>query len=99
MATSTILVTGASRGLGRALARALAPAGHTLLTDGRDAASLRAVADDLSAHTRVVAIAGDNADLAHRTALAEAATELGGLDAVDNNASTLGPSPMPALLD
>jgi NAD(P)-dependent dehydrogenase (short-subunit alcohol dehydrogenase family) len=99
MAISTILITGASRGLGRALARALAQRGHTLLLDARGADALAGVEQELSALTRVVAITGDIADSAHRTAIAAAASGLGGLDAVVNNASTLGPSPMPALLD
>lgn len=95
----TALITGASRGLGLALARALAARGWTLLIDARDAAALAAAAQELAAHTRVVAVAGDVADPAHRAALAEAARELGGLDAVVNNASTLGPSPRPELLE
>ena len=94
----TALITGASRGLGLALARTLADRGWSLILDARGASALDAVAADLSSRTRVVAIAGDVADPAHRRALAEAALTWG-LDAVVNNASTLGPSPLPALLD
>src|SRR5206468_10050219 len=46
-----------------------------------------------------ISIAGDVADAAHRGALAAAARELGGIDAIVNNASILGPSPQPELLD
>jgi NAD(P)-dependent dehydrogenase (short-subunit alcohol dehydrogenase family) len=95
----TALITGASRGLGLALARELAGRGWTLLLDARGPTALEAAARELAAHTRVLAIPGDVSDPAHRTALAAAARELGGLDALVNNASTLGPSPRPDLLD
>lgn len=94
----TILITGASRGLGLALARELAQQGWTLLLDARGAAPLAAVQAELARYTQVVAIPGDVTDGEHRAALAEAATELGGLDALVNNAGILGPSPQPELL-
>jgi NAD(P)-dependent dehydrogenase (short-subunit alcohol dehydrogenase family) len=93
------LITGASRGLGLALARALAVRGWSLIVDARGAAALEAARAELARHTRVIAIPGDVADPAHRRALAEAAREAGGLDAVVNNASILGPSPQPSLFD
>lgn len=96
---STVLITGASRGLGRALASALAAQGWRLLITARGAEALEAVRADLAQHTTVVALAGDVADPTHRRALAEAAAQLGGLDALINNASLLGPSPQPPLLD
>ena len=95
----TALITGASRGLGLALARALADGGWTLIIDARGEEALESARAELSESTRVVAIAGDVADPEHRAALADAAREVGGLDALVNNASILGPSPQPALLD
>ena len=95
----TVLITGASRGLGQALARELARRGWSLIIDGRDARALEAARAELAQQTSVVAIAGDVADPQHRQALAAAAQRAGGLDAVVNNASMLGPSPQPALLD
>lgn len=94
-----ILITGASRGLGLALARALAQRGWRLIIDARGAQALEAARAELARQTQVLAIAGDVSDPAHRRALAEAARAFGGLDAVVNNASGLGPSPQPALLD
>ena len=93
------LITGASRGLGLALARALADEGWALIIDARGEEAMESASAELSARTRVVAIAGDVADPEHRAALAEAASAVGGLDALVNNASILGPSPQPALLD
>lgn len=95
----TALITGASRGLGLALARELAQRGWRLIIDARAPAALEDARAELAQHTRVIAIAGDVADAAHRGALADAARELGSIDALVNNASILGPSPQPVLLD
>lgn len=94
----TALITGASRGLGLALARALAQRSWTLILDARGAAALNAARDELAALTTVIALPGDVADAAHRQALVDVAQAVGGLDVVVNNASILGPSPQPALL-
>lgn len=99
LTTPTALITGASRGLGLALARALAQQSWRLIIDARGAAALEAAAHELAQQTHVVAIPGDITDPEHRQALAAAAAQAGGLDAVVNNASTLGPSPRPELLD
>jgi NAD(P)-dependent dehydrogenase (short-subunit alcohol dehydrogenase family) len=97
------IVTGASRGLGEALAVGLAGAGWSLVIDGRDATALEAAADRIRAQgasgVRVVAVPGDITDEDHRHDLTAAAFELGGLDLVVNNAGTLGASPLPALAD
>jgi len=97
--TRTALITGASRGLGLALARALAEQDWNLVIDARGAEALEAARLALANQTRVIAIPGDVTNARHRNALAEAAREFGGLDALVNNASFLGPSPQPALLD
>jgi NAD(P)-dependent dehydrogenase (short-subunit alcohol dehydrogenase family) len=94
---STALITGASRGLGLALARALADRGWRLVLDARGAPALEAARRELSALTEVTAIAGDVVDDWHRAALVEAAG--GRIDALVNNASILGMSPQPALAD
>lgn len=95
------IVTGASKGLGRAIAAALAEHGWSLVIDARDAANLNVVEDALGEITRrgaeVVGLAGDVSDASHRTQLVDAALALGGLDLLVNNASTLGPSPLPPL--
>ena len=95
----TALITGASRGLGLALARALAERGWTLIVDARGREALEAARGELSALADVIAVPGDVTDGAHRRALARAARDVGGLDLLVNNASLLGPSPQPPLAD
>ena len=95
----TAIITGASRGLGLALARRLAEDGWALIIDARGEEALDNARAELSNHTQVIAIPGDVADRGHRAAISEAAHEAGGVDALVNNASILGPSPQPDLLD
>lgn len=95
----TALITGASRGLGLALARGLANKGWNLILTARDENRLRIVRDELAQKTHIAAIAGDVNDPAHREALAVLARGHAGLDLIINNAGALGPSPLPPLLD
>jgi NAD(P)-dependent dehydrogenase (short-subunit alcohol dehydrogenase family) len=90
----TGIVTGASRGLGLALARALDQRGWRLVVDARGGEALSEATAGLA---KVTAIAGDVADPDHRRALVDAAGER--IDLVVNNASLLGPSPQPALAE
>jgi NAD(P)-dependent dehydrogenase (short-subunit alcohol dehydrogenase family) len=91
------IVTGASAGLGRELARALAARGWSLVVDARTPEPLRETAAELARSAWVEPVPGDVADPAHRAALAAVVESLGGLDLLVNNASELGPSPLPAL--
>jgi NAD(P)-dependent dehydrogenase (short-subunit alcohol dehydrogenase family) len=101
MTSPTALITGASRGLGQALAAELNRRGWRLFLDARDPDRLATAAAGLPHPNVVTAIAGDVADPAHRDALASAVEALGGgrLDLLVNNASDLGPSPLPPLAD
>src|SRR6516165_3372890 len=98
------LVTGASRGLGRALAAGLAREGYDLILDARTAGDLNAAADHIRGAATAVpgavtAIPGDVTDPAHRADLLRAVQHAGRLDLLVNNAGTLGASPLPALAD
>ncbi|MCB0133083.1 MAG: SDR family NAD(P)-dependent oxidoreductase, partial [Caldilineaceae bacterium] len=94
------LITGASRGLGKTLAGFLAAQGADLVITARGATDLRATARELEElGSAVIAIPGDITDEGHRLALAHAVESLGGLDLLINNASTLGATPLPALVD
>lgn len=96
--SKTALITGASRGLGFALARALAEAGWKLILNARGLNALEAARVELAAKTCVLTVSGDVAAEQTQEALAAAAREIGGLDALVNNASVLGPTPLPRLL-
>jgi NAD(P)-dependent dehydrogenase (short-subunit alcohol dehydrogenase family) len=93
------VVTGASRGLGLALARALGDRGWSLVLDARGATALEEAAATITGAEEVVVVPGDVADPVHRRELVAAAGRLGGLDLLANNASVLGPSPQPPLAD
>jgi NAD(P)-dependent dehydrogenase (short-subunit alcohol dehydrogenase family) len=91
------LITGASAGLGLALAHGLADRGWTLVIDARGAGPLKDAADALANRTDVVPLAGDVTDPEHRFDLVDVVNQLGRLDLLVNNASYLGPSPLQAL--
>ena len=91
-----VLITGASKGLGRAFAHELARLGHPLILNARGAEELREVERELAPFTKVVAIAGDVSEIAEEIA-ARGIQEFGRVDVLINNASEIGPSPMPPL--
>jgi NAD(P)-dependent dehydrogenase (short-subunit alcohol dehydrogenase family) len=93
------VVTGASRGLGLAITRALVAEGWSVVVDARDGDDLMAAISGLSGPGQAVAIPGDVADPDHRQRLVQAAAEIGPVRLVVNNASYLGPSPQPVLAD
>src|SRR5687767_11907006 len=95
--TQVAIITGGSRGLGRALATDLAQNGWQVIIDGRDAGAVHAAAAAMGPN--VLAVPGDVADPRHRSELVAMAWTRGGLDLLVNNASVLGPSPLPSLAD
>jgi NAD(P)-dependent dehydrogenase (short-subunit alcohol dehydrogenase family) len=101
IADKNILITGGSRGLGQALGQELAGAGGRVVLVGREALALdRAVAEIRAAGGLahgIVADIGDK-DAIYRIA-GQAAALVGAIDVLVHNASTLGPTPMPLLLD
>ena len=100
-----VLITGASKGLGRQLAMDFALEGaQAIAVTARDFAALSALADEIhesAPHARVLTIAADLSE--HHDierVVATTLAEFGGqIDVLVNNASTLGPAPMPYLLD
>ncbi|MCW2662284.1 MAG: short-chain dehydrogenase [Mycobacterium sp.] len=92
------IVTGASRGFGRAVTAALLDRGWAVVADARRASDLKTTAAELNS-SRLIALPGDVTDAPHRDALVAAAIEAGPLRLLVNNASRLGPSPQPVLAD
>jgi len=100
MSNKVALITGASRGLGKTLAHFLAAQGMNLILTARGAEALQHTASELAAFTgERILVPGDVQDHAHRQALADAVAQFGRLDLLVNNASLLGPSPQPPLID
>ncbi|MET9195329.1 SDR family oxidoreductase [Streptomyces olivaceus] len=94
------IITGASKGLGRAFAEALAARGWDLVLEARDAGVLQGTATALEAYgARVTALPGDVTDAGHRAALVAGARLLGGVDLLVSNASALGAEPLVRLAE
>lgn len=94
------LITGASKGLGFTLASFLTAQGFELIINARGAGQLNRAAEGLRDQGGAIkAVAGDVTDPIHREELADAVREAGRLDLLVNNASSLGPLPMPHLVD
>lgn len=96
----TALITGGSRGLGRTVAEFLAAQGYGLIITARGEEELETAAREMRRHGgQVIALAGDIADAAHRQRLVGVMRDLGRLDILLNNASTLGATPLPPLAE
>src|SRR5208282_2846884 len=96
----TALITGASRGLGAVVARFLAAEGWNLVLTARGADALAATVASIEGYrSSIRSLAGDVADPVHRSNLRRIVQELGGLDLLMNNASELGPTPLPPLTE
>src|SRR5262245_12302289 len=90
------LITGASKGLGREVARLFARRGMRLVVTARGAEALAEAADELGRLTEVLAVPGDVADRDHAARLVRMGIErFGRIDVLVNNASSLGLTPMP----
>jgi NAD(P)-dependent dehydrogenase (short-subunit alcohol dehydrogenase family) len=96
---SVAIVTGGSAGLGRALSVELAIRGWTVVTDARHPGGLTTLPTTLDGDGRIIAVPGDITDAAHRAELIATVSDLGRLDLLVHNASTLGPTPLPRLAD
>ncbi len=96
MDNKVAVITGSSKGLGRAVARLLAQRGYGLVINARRASELRDAERELKRHTDVVAVVGDVSEIAEEIA-GQALQHFGRVDVLINNASTIGRSPMPPL--
>lgn len=96
----TAIVTGASRGFGLAVAKALLENDWKIVIDARGNADLKEAAASLGrGNDAVIWISGDVSDSDHVSRLVESATDLGDLELLVNNAGLLGPSPQPSLAE
>jgi NAD(P)-dependent dehydrogenase (short-subunit alcohol dehydrogenase family) len=98
-AARVAVVTGGSRGLGRALTVSLVRGGWHVVIDARDPVRLTEMVAEIGIPHAVTAIPGDVSNPHHRMQLAEAANAVEGVDLLVNNASVLGPSPQPCLAE
>jgi len=85
MDNSVALVTGASKGIGREIARQLAAAGLTVYVGSRDAARGERAAGEIGGDARLLVL-----DVTDAASIAEAAGQVGALDILINNAGISG---------
>ena len=93
------VVTGASKGFGRAVAAVLVRAGWSVIGDARDQDELTRTKDELAKEGDFIAVPGSVTNEDHLHALVNLASEVGKLSLLVNNAGTLGPTPRPSLQD
>jgi NAD(P)-dependent dehydrogenase (short-subunit alcohol dehydrogenase family) len=92
------LITGASKGLGFVLADFLATRGYHVILTARHEDQLEAAAGQIGVgQPAITTLTGDVTDPDHRRQILESVRQYGRLDILVNNASTLGPLPMPDL--
>ncbi len=96
-----VLITGGSRGLGKALAKAFAAEGAKVVIAARNADTLESAKREIEASgVEALALAADMAQPLDITRVVNAAIErFGRIDVLINNAGTLGPTPRPSLLN
>lgn len=92
--SKNVVVTGASSGIGLDIARRYLADGACVVLNGRDAARLKRVADNLATPDRIATVVGDIGQRTTGEALVAAAvSRFGGIDLLVNNAGTFAPKP------
>lgn len=94
------IITGASKGLGFSLAKFLSQQNDTVIVTARGKNLLRSAAEHLQNQGgHVIPISGDVTNDEHRRQVIDIARRFGRIDILVNNASSLGPTPMPSLVN